>query len=75
MALLKVSDKQWNITSEGGTFAINSDDSNTAQMLIDFQNDPAKLAYFESLIIQHGAPYAYYAYNGLQIPISIIEAE
>ena len=73
MALIQASDKQWNVTTSRGTFAINSDDAHTAQMLNDFQADPAKLAAFESLMEQNGAAYAYYAYNGIEIPISIIE--
>jgi hypothetical protein len=74
MALTQISDKQWNVTAGRQTFAINTDDQNTSQMLIDFQTDPAKLAQFESLMEDKGAAYAYYAYNGIEIPISIIES-
>lgn len=61
------------IVVSGECFNIVDSDSHTSAMLNDFKTDPAKLAQFEALIEEHGAAYAYYAYNGLPIPISIIE--
>lgn len=73
MALSKITYNQWNVSTSRGTFAIIEGDEHTAQMLSDFQTDPEKLAQFESLIQQYGAARAYFEYNGLPVPISLLE--
>lgn len=76
MSLVKIGNtKQWNVVTQNGVFAIMEDDAHTAQMLLDFQTDPAKLNEFEALINSKDAPNAYFIYNNLPIPPAIVLEE
>jgi hypothetical protein len=73
MSLIDKGNGVWNVVVEDSIYAINELESHTATMLNDFKTDAAKLAQFESLMVQHGAPTAYYMYNNIPLPISLIE--
>jgi len=75
MALIQINNKQWSVNTPYGIFCIMEDDNHTKQMLTDFKTDINKLNTFEDMIKNHGAPYAYYLYNNLEMPIVLIEEE
>jgi len=73
MSLINKGNGVWNVVVEGSIYAINELEPNTTTMLNDFKTDGIKLAQFEGLMTEHGAPMAYYIYNNLPLPISLIE--
>lgn len=73
MSLINKGNGSWNIVVEDSIYAINELEPHTATMLNDFKTDANKLAQFEALMTEHGAVKAYYLYNNLPLPISIIE--